>query len=263
MPLPGWYADPRGRHQYRWWSGGWSGLVADGPVVGHDPLRPRWRTWLGTALAAQLLLAPLVAYLFIGGTPYPVSRVGVTAQSDGLRVLNVPCPGERLLDIALRRVSPGGEDSTLLWSAAGDAPLPELVDVGGIVPGLTTQRPLTTVIRPADQLSLRVVTSDTGRLGFPLDFTVRDVPETGVFSFDGTFDNVNAYRAHVLADTPCGDPSGKNADGSMLGKVIVGQLIASAAGFAIAVPVRRYPPPHSTAILGAAGGSTPASLDLS
>jgi hypothetical protein len=214
---------------------------------------------LGTALAAQLLFAPFVAYLFIGGTPYPVSRVGVTAHSDGLRVLNVSCPGERLLYITLRRVSPDGGGSTLLWSAAGDAPVPELVDLGGIVPGLTTDRPLTRVIRPADRLSLRVVTSQTGRLGFPLDFAVQDVPETGVLSFDGTFDDLGTYRSHVLAETPCEDPSGKNAAGSVLGKVIVCQLIASAAGFAIAVPVRRYPPPHSTATLGAAGGPTPAS----
>jgi hypothetical protein len=248
MCAPGWYSDPTGRHLYRWWSGGWRDQVADGPVVGNDPLRPRWRTRLASVLAAQLLLLPFVAYLSVGGTPYPMSRVGVTMDTGSLQVLNVACPGERLLEITLRRVSLDWERSTVLWSATGNAPLPEDVDLGDVLPELTTQTPLTREIRPTEQLSLRVVTSDLEGLEFPLDFTLDQVPDTGVLSFNGTFATLAAYRADVLTGTPCEDPSGKNAAGRVLERVVIGQFIAFAASVAIALPMRRYPPPRSPAV---------------
>jgi hypothetical protein len=71
MPDRGWYCDPTGRHRYRWWSDRWHDRVAGGPAVQHDPLRPRWRTWLGSILFAQVLLMPIVFLTFIGSTPYP------------------------------------------------------------------------------------------------------------------------------------------------------------------------------------------------
>lgn len=38
-PLFGWYADPAGRHEKRYFDGrGWTDLVADGGVAGNDPL---------------------------------------------------------------------------------------------------------------------------------------------------------------------------------------------------------------------------------
>jgi len=43
---PGWFADPTGRHDHRWWDGAaWTGHVADAGVAGKDPLdaRPRER----------------------------------------------------------------------------------------------------------------------------------------------------------------------------------------------------------------------------
>ena len=40
-PLPaGWFADPTGRHAYRYWDGSrWSSEVADGGVQSQDPLQ--------------------------------------------------------------------------------------------------------------------------------------------------------------------------------------------------------------------------------
>ena len=52
----------------------------------HDPLRPRWRTWLGSILFAQALLMPIVFFTFIGSTPYPESGVGVTAEAGDLHI---------------------------------------------------------------------------------------------------------------------------------------------------------------------------------
>src|SRR4051812_44560255 len=40
---PGWYDDPTGRHEWRYWMPGWSDLAADGAVEVPDPLRPTWR----------------------------------------------------------------------------------------------------------------------------------------------------------------------------------------------------------------------------
>jgi len=41
----GWHGDPTGRHEHRYWNGvGWSSKVADGGVVGDDPLNgDEWR----------------------------------------------------------------------------------------------------------------------------------------------------------------------------------------------------------------------------
>jgi hypothetical protein len=36
--VSGWYADPSGRHQFRWWDGSsWTDQVADGDTTGQDP----------------------------------------------------------------------------------------------------------------------------------------------------------------------------------------------------------------------------------
>jgi len=40
-PDAGWYADPRGRHQLRWWNGTqWTDNVLDGGVASNDPPVP-------------------------------------------------------------------------------------------------------------------------------------------------------------------------------------------------------------------------------
>ena len=39
LAQPGWYRDPFGRHQARWWDGdGWTAKVADRTRLGLDPL---------------------------------------------------------------------------------------------------------------------------------------------------------------------------------------------------------------------------------
>ena len=44
-PLAGWYRDPGGRHQYRFWNGsGWTRGVADGPYASQDFL-PKSAPW--------------------------------------------------------------------------------------------------------------------------------------------------------------------------------------------------------------------------
>lgn len=45
---PGWFPDPTGRHDHRWWDGAaWTGHVADAGVAAHDPL-PAGGTPTGT-----------------------------------------------------------------------------------------------------------------------------------------------------------------------------------------------------------------------
>ena len=69
--------------------GGLIGGTIGSPVgqpCSNDPLRPRWRTWLGSILFAQVLLMPIVFLTFIGSTPYPESGVGVTAEAGDLHI---------------------------------------------------------------------------------------------------------------------------------------------------------------------------------
>jgi len=70
-PEPGWYADPNGRHEYRYWDGAtWSDQVSDGGVVSTDPATAQDPT-VTTPTAEEGAAAP-VAPVAMGGadTPY-------------------------------------------------------------------------------------------------------------------------------------------------------------------------------------------------
>jgi hypothetical protein len=63
----GWYADPAGRHEHRWWDGAtWTDHVADGGVAEVDPL-PTTGPGLDVALDAEL--AGLLARVDAAGLP--------------------------------------------------------------------------------------------------------------------------------------------------------------------------------------------------
>ena len=65
---PGWFRDPTGRHDHRWWDGAaWTGHVADAGVASTDALP--------TADAEQ-----------IGAAPVPVPTSGAAAASDPVAV---------------------------------------------------------------------------------------------------------------------------------------------------------------------------------
>ncbi|MET0150207.1 MAG: DUF2510 domain-containing protein, partial [Acidimicrobiales bacterium] len=70
-PEPGWYADPNGRHEYRYWDGAtWSDQVSDGGVVSTDPPTAQGPT-AATPTVEEGAAAP-VAPVAMGGadTPY-------------------------------------------------------------------------------------------------------------------------------------------------------------------------------------------------
>jgi hypothetical protein len=122
---PGWYPDPTRRHEYRWWSTGWTNHVGDGGRANLDPVRRARRRIVGLVLLGQLALLPFVGFLLIGGDSYPVSRVGMTSQRGEMQIVFAVCPGERLHRIELVRLAPDRDAAgTLLWAVAGDAAVP-------------------------------------------------------------------------------------------------------------------------------------------
>jgi membrane protease YdiL (CAAX protease family) len=69
VPAAGWYRDPGGVHQYRFWNGsGWTPGVANGPYVGQDFSALPPAPWLGAEEPdTRVQLPPLAAAYAFGG----------------------------------------------------------------------------------------------------------------------------------------------------------------------------------------------------
>jgi hypothetical protein len=142
------------------------------------------------------------------GDPYPTSRVGVAGTGGQIRVVNATCPGERLTEIRLTRADPAGTGPVeVLWSATGDVALPAHFPLGDAPVGMVTTKPLVRALGPADELFLTVRTDQLDH-PYPLEFFVRQVPETGVLGFDGVIRPLDQFEQKARTDVPCDDPYG-------------------------------------------------------
>ena len=121
---PGWFRDPTGRHDHRWWDGlAWSGHVADAGVAGVDPL---------PLTDAASVGAPVVPLAASGAAPSN-DPVAIAALAVGLGAillsvlpgfgLVLPTVAIVLASIARRRIRTSGR--------GGDG-----LAIGGLVTGL-------------------------------------------------------------------------------------------------------------------------------
>jgi hypothetical protein len=129
---------------------------------------------------------------------------GVSSDGDGVVIVNAVCPGERVVEITLWRRTDSGPHEEL-WRIAGDAPLPERLDLGAVPDGMRTAAPLRRPSTAQEPLSLKVVTSELDS-SYSMDFTLEDIPSQGVLSFGDVYTTDAAFAQAVFDDTPCGDP---------------------------------------------------------
>ncbi len=173
---------------------------------------------LGVVLLCCAASAFLAAFMAVFGDPFPISRVGVMSGPGGVEIVNAVCPGERLVEITLsRRTETGPYDE--LWRIRGDVALPERLVLGSTPPGMETMTPLDGAVSSAEPLSLKVVTSELDS-PYSMEFTMADVPDDGVLSFDHEYPTIESFAHAVLDDTPCGDPYSKKGPGHFAGIMV-------------------------------------------
>jgi hypothetical protein len=113
-PEPGWYADPNGRHEYRYWDGAtWSDQVSDGGVVSTDP--PTVQDPTVATPTAEGPSAPPVVPVGMGGaeTPYvPPSAMGDSGEGRKLPVGILALAGLAVaaIVVAIVLIAFGGDD---------------------------------------------------------------------------------------------------------------------------------------------------------
>ena len=239
----GWYADPTGRHEWRYWQPGWGDLAADGKTEVKDPLRPRWRRYLAFVLIAQLALVPVIGFVFIQESDKLDSRVGVVQQGEQdppvASIVYADCPGERITHIALSRAGGKGVLNTVIWSAAGDAPAEQPIEFGKTPDGMTEKVKLAEPVAVNEELVLLV---STNQLKDPntLKFAMGDVPTGGALSYHGSYPDDDSFRTAAFDTTPCGAESSGNR--SLLIKVMIGELLLALVGVGlVTVPHYRGP----------------------
>jgi hypothetical protein len=245
-PEDGWYQDPSGSHLFRWWARSWSDHVSDGTRVERSllpyksgPIRFLIPLMFVPAGATLLLLA-----LMIYGDPFPVSRFGVAREGPDLVVVNAVCPGERLLSVELSRGVPeGGDRSEILWQIFDSTPLREKFSFGDAGPNVVSSTPFLAELRPDDILALRVVTTDLDS-SYALDFRPREIPDTGVLSFDSVYADYAGFAESVLEQTPCGDARGPELSRSVK-MMAFGTFVIAGVGVLVLVRTRRARRRHS------------------
>lgn len=240
MLKPGWYPDPTGRHEFRYWRPGWSNKAADGPDEVEDPLRPRWRKVAGICLLVQLALMPFVGSLLLSKDQTPDSRVGVeTGVDETAQIVYAGCSGERIRHIVLSRQGSKGSLSQILWSVVGDTSSSEPIEVGRDVSGMTTNKQLARPIGPTEDLTLIVATNQLPRPA-PLRFNMADVPSTGALSYHDAYSDADTLQAGTHADSPCGLENSTTERN--LAIVLVAEVLLAFIGLALLV-LPRYAAP--------------------
>lgn len=142
---PGWFPDPTGRHDHRWWDGAaWTGHVADAGVAAHDPLPPASRPTGAPLGAGGAAAAPAAADPLGAGTRQgrrePLAVAALVTALVGLVLVLIPVVGLLLPAaaivlgvVALRRLRPG------TMSGRGQATAGLAVGiVGTVLAGLVT-----------------------------------------------------------------------------------------------------------------------------
>lgn len=241
----GWYADPTGRHEWRYWRPGWSDLSADGTEEVTDPLRPRWRRYVGLALLAQLVFVPVIGFVLVDRSDKLDSRVGVVQAADQVppeaSIVYAPCPGERIQHIALSESTGKGSLSEVIWSATGDASADQQITFGQTPAGMQTKQRL---VHPVGARQSLVLLVSTNQLTSPavLNFNMADVPSSGALSYRGTYLNSDAFRTAAFDSTACG--AEHDSTRALLTKVVVAEVVLAVVGVALLM-LPRYPGPAS------------------
>ena len=94
MPPAGWYADPSGRHEYRYWDGTyWTAGVADGGITAADPLEdpppPAQQATAGLSPARQATVGfSLTAQPAVSYTSRPSSFNRVCLRPSPMRAIS-------------------------------------------------------------------------------------------------------------------------------------------------------------------------------
>lgn len=191
----------------------------------------------GVTLIASAGLILTVAALAAMGDPYPVSRAGVARSGNSFAVENVVCPGDRLIDITLRRRNADGS-SDELWHLTGDASVPSRLEFGETPDGMQSLVELSGPVDQGGSLQLRVRTSELSNAS-PMDFSPQDIPTDGIAGFGTTYAGRAEFSANVQAASPCGDPYRKAASGRRLAWVAVGSGCAALVGSGLLLNSRR------------------------
>lgn len=236
QPPAGWYRTEGWTLQ--WWDGvRWTEHRVVPLPVSAPPARGPLG-WLGLVFALSPLVTLTIAGFLVMGDPYLSSRAGVASSGGEVHVVNAVCPGERLTEVRLTRLTSNGAPAEVLWSATGSVPLPAQFLLGDAPAGMVTTKSLVRTLRPADELSLTVRT-DQLEHPEPLEFSLRQLPGAGVLGLDGTVRSVDQFRRTVLADMPCDDPYGEAHRRTVLNWALVGAATPVACGVVLLLVDRR------------------------
>ncbi len=183
-------------------------------------------------MIAQLVLMPVIGFVFILHGDKPQPRAGVTltsTQPAAPAIVYAPCPGERIRRVVVSRAATQDTPQTVLWSAKGEAAGSAPLIIGTTPPGMTVTQQLARPISPAADLILVVATT---RIPDPaqLRVSMRDLAAGKVLSFDATYD-VAAFPAAAMETTPCGAEKDKLE--ALLAKVLVAEALLSVVGIAV------------------------------
>ncbi len=239
---PNWFADPTGRHRYRWWNGWtWTTYVWDEERgTASDGLMGRGRRGVIAAGSVVAVLAVTLAGLLSMGDYDGVGRSGLRRTERGLTVLSAVCPGERLLALELDAVDATGR-RTAIWRLSGSAPLPEEMTIGDVPLGMRATSPLSAA-DPSSTLQLQLDTSELTH--FNGLTVVAEALHDGriAAAYDG-YDDLQGFRNAAFHDLPCADPYGDRQEARLvLTMALVGAAGAAVSGLAF-LTRRRLPSP--------------------
>jgi hypothetical protein len=238
----GWFADPTGRHLYRWWEPrGWTGHVWDGERLGRDMVIAPWRRIAIVVLACLAALAVGVGALMAMGDVAFSGRSGLVRHDEALTIVSAVCPGERLLSLRLTEVDPTTGSSTVIWRITGDAPLPSELLAGHAPTGMTADSDYRVPAATANLL----LDIETSKLDFGNEVraTQADLIDGNVVGTDGRFADRDTFSRSVMDELPCDDPYGDHRQRRLVGGALLAALTAVALVGACLVTKRRYPGP--------------------
>jgi hypothetical protein len=143
---PGWYVDPGGRHQFRYWDGaGWTDQVADGgamtvePLVGYGPTpsvapgpaappaKKRRGLLVGLAIAAVVLIVAVVAVVLVLSGGDGSGSFSGELENEGDTFAHAVSPGEDTV-VLIEVTSDDGEFDPIIGVSTDQATLDQYAD---------------------------------------------------------------------------------------------------------------------------------------